>query len=265
MWILCSWSFLICSWADPGTITSKNIKDQLKRYPYDNILFSESKCGTCHIPKPARSKHCSVCNRSNRWIVVFSMNSKFRCVAKFDHHCIWINNCVGQDNHRYFFLFLFVNFLATFYGAIALGLFIYGEISGILFRPLVNRRTGETIILSHFPMKVIDLVVMRFPILFALFCCNVAFCGVLIGFLGFHMVLLMKGMTSNESFKWSQIKKEDRKKCVNIYHHGFWNNIVYTLFPSRSKNGIDTSSHAINDEDTPSKTQKVDCLFSYSF
>ncbi|XP_065409688.1 palmitoyltransferase ZDHHC16 isoform X4 [Chrysemys picta bellii] len=47
-------------------------------------------CRKCISPKPARTHHCSICNR---------------CVLKMDHHCPWLNNCVGHYNHRYFFSF----------------------------------------------------------------------------------------------------------------------------------------------------------------
>ncbi|XP_053548549.1 palmitoyltransferase ZDHHC16 isoform X1 [Bombina bombina] len=47
-------------------------------------------CRKCIAPKPARTHHCSICGR---------------CILKMDHHCPWLNNCVGHYNHRYFLSF----------------------------------------------------------------------------------------------------------------------------------------------------------------
>lgn len=42
-------------------------------------------------PKPERAHHCRSCKT---------------CVLKYDHHCPWINQCVGLGNERYFILFM---------------------------------------------------------------------------------------------------------------------------------------------------------------
>ena len=34
-----------------------------------------------------------------------------RCVEHFDHHCPFINNCLGYRNHKYFLIFIFSYFI----------------------------------------------------------------------------------------------------------------------------------------------------------
>src|SRR2546421_2458895 len=85
-------SLYLSASSDPGYISPDNVSTHLALYPYDRVLFYPSNiCRTCDTLKPARSKHCSICKH---------------CVSRCDHHCVFINKCVGYGNYHYFLTLL---------------------------------------------------------------------------------------------------------------------------------------------------------------
>ncbi len=48
-------------------------------------------CLTCRVAKPYRSKHCKRCDK---------------CIYRMDHHCPWVDACIGANNYRSFVLFI---------------------------------------------------------------------------------------------------------------------------------------------------------------
>ncbi|KAK6619516.1 hypothetical protein RUM43_012273 [Polyplax serrata] len=102
------WFYFLKSWkGDPGVIAYtqeekfRTIIELAEKGGFERQWF----CSTCLVRRPIRSKHCAMCNR---------------CIAKFDHHCPWVGNCIGAKNHKYFLGYLcMLLFMCVFvvYGA----------------------------------------------------------------------------------------------------------------------------------------------------
>lgn len=99
--LTCSAGLWVCflkSWrGDPGVIQptqEQRFRTIIELSERGGSGFEPSAfCSACLVRRPVRSKHCSVCDR---------------CVARFDHHCPWVGNCIGSKNHKYFMGFLWM-------------------------------------------------------------------------------------------------------------------------------------------------------------
>ena len=59
---------------------------------YNQFILPLKYCYTCNIYRPLRASHCDKCGY---------------CVERFDHHCPYIEVCIGRRNHIFFFMYLF--------------------------------------------------------------------------------------------------------------------------------------------------------------
>ncbi|XP_045857261.1 palmitoyltransferase ZDHHC23 isoform X5 [Meles meles] len=88
-----------------GSLSNRTPKDDLKG-PCRVLAGSPAKvkedwCAKCQLVRPARAWHCRICGI---------------CVRRMDHHCVWINSCVGESNHQAFILALSIFLLTSVYG-----------------------------------------------------------------------------------------------------------------------------------------------------
>jgi len=162
------------SFTDPGVVTREEVAfvQQLRELPAESLMvigsdtFSVLKdgdpdpehtykwCATCELWRPPGVSHCSTCKH---------------CFWRFDHHCIFIGNCVALRNHRFFALALVL-------GATA---WIMGDIS--VLQRLINHgaldsldawwppRPGVGMIYLSFLYLLFGLVVLALLVPFAIF------------------------------------------------------------------------------------------------
>ncbi|KNC48842.1 palmitoyltransferase swf1 [Thecamonas trahens ATCC 50062] len=190
--VLPNYCFYKAAHTPPGIVDKDNAQPLTSRYPYDGIIFAQKYCSTCKITRPARTKHCSLCGV---------------CVLRFDHHCAWINNCVGEQNHRWFLAFLASTSVLCAYGAYLCTLVLLYIIEmEELFSRYVRGPSGEAIPVSWgvvfkymlvFHAPIIGVGVFMAVISLTLYC-----------FFLYHLYLIARGTTTAETFKWSDARSD---------------------------------------------------------
>jgi len=102
--VMMLWSYFSTMFTDPGSIPrewsgyeAEPGSDEATLLAARGIDAPVGRCSSCRILKPDRAGHCLLCTK---------------CVLRWDHHCPWVNNCVGLRNHRYFCQFILWGWLA---------------------------------------------------------------------------------------------------------------------------------------------------------
>ncbi|XP_029648566.1 palmitoyltransferase ZDHHC2 isoform X1 [Octopus sinensis] len=168
---------------------AKNLPIQCK-----TISGAPRYCEKCKCIKPDRCHHCSVCSV---------------CVLKMDHHCPWVNNCVGFSNYKFFILFLGYSLLYCLYiAATSLQYFIEFW--------TVNSNTPTA---------------GRFHILF-LFFVSVMFGCSLISLFCYHIFLILRNRTTLEAFRAPIFQTGPDKDGFNI---GKMNNFIQVFGDNKYK------------------------------
>ena len=134
-------------------------------------------CKTCNIWRPPRCYHCRVCDN---------------CIETLDHHCVWLNNCVGRRNYRYFFTFVTTTTLLSFM--------------------LIGASLGHCLAYQAQQQISFGAAISAWKIPFAMFIYGVLVLPYPASLSGYHLFLMSRGETTREYLSSQKFAKSDRHR-----------------------------------------------------
>ncbi|XP_039000472.1 probable protein S-acyltransferase 3 [Hibiscus syriacus] len=141
-------------------------------------------CETCLLYRTPRASHCSICNN---------------CVQRFDHHCPWVGQCIGERNYTFFICFISSTTTLCIYVFTCSWVNILKQDCG--FWASVSREVTSVILILY--------------------------CFIVVWFVGgltvFHFYLISTNQTTYESFRY----RYDRK--ANPFNKGILRNFRSVL------------------------------------
>lgn len=196
-------SLFVCVSSDPGRVPPSYVPDDEE----SNVSDQETKrnggqlrhCDKCCIYKPPRAHHCRVCRR---------------CVLRMDHHCLWINNCVGYWNYKAFVMLVLYATIGSIHSTV------------IIVTCALQRDWDFS---GRVPVKIFY---------FTFGAMMVALSLTLGTFLGWHIYLLTHNMTTIEYYEGIRaawLAKKSGQSYRHPFNVGVYKNITLVLGPNMLK------------------------------
>lgn len=193
--VLTAQAFLYVRNSDPGIVTSAVVRwVEANR---ENMLETKQDgsarwCGWCEDWKPDRCHHCHDCGT---------------CWLRMDHHCVFVNNCIGARNRKAFMLLLARVVVSCAWGGWCTNWNMFHTTLNRLIRGKCGVWCG---------------VIVAVPLLQVVFGIAIALFGT------FHLLLIMFNTTTVE-FMEKRHHLVHGERYINPWNVGVWRNLQLSL------------------------------------